>query len=364
MKKVEVNIPGKEYSVLIEQHLFDRLEKIILSKKSNKNLFIVIDRKVLELHRTKIIRFVSNFPGKYFIHEFISDESNKSFSSVEKIYNDLIAQKFGRDTLLLAIGGGITGDIAGFAASTFARGIQFIQIPTTLLAAVDSSVGGKTGINFSDTKNIIGTFYQPEIVLIDTGFLKTLPEEEIICGIGEILKYAFLIDQKFFVALRNNLFKLIKLDSSFTSKIIESCIQFKGDIIAADEKEGSLRKILNLGHTFAHAIEIEQNYRIKHGQAVIIGLVCALDLSRRMEILDKKLFEEYLQLPLLLRNFISIDNFDADHIYEVMKRDKKGFNNKIKFVLINSIGEILVDVEAEESEVLQSIQQGIGYFKK
>ena len=364
MKKVEINIPGKEYSVLIEQHLFDRLEKIILSKKSNKNLFIVIDRKVLELHRTKIIRFVSNFPGKYFIHEFVSDESNKSFSSADKMYSDLISQKFGRDTLMLAIGGGITGDIAGFVASTFARGIQFIQIPTTLLAAVDSSVGGKTGINFSETKNIIGTFYQPEMVLIDSGFLKTLPEEEVVCGIGEILKYAFLIDQKFFVALRNNLFKLIKLDSSFTSKIIESCIQFKGDIVLADEKEGSLRKILNLGHTFAHAIEIEQNYRIKHGQAVIIGLVCALDLSRRMEILDKKLFEEYLQLPLLLRNFISIDKFDADHIYEVMKRDKKGFNNNIKFVLVNSIGNILIDVEADESEVLQSIQQGIGYFKK
>lgn len=364
MKKVEVNIPGKDYSVLIEQHLFDRLEKIILSKKSNKNLFIVIDKKVLELHRTKIIRFVSNFPGKYFIHEFESDESNKSFTSADKMYNNLISQKFGRDTLMLAIGGGITGDIAGFVASTFARGIQFIQIPTTLLAAVDSSIGGKTGINFSETKNIIGTFYQPEMVLIDTGFLKTLPEEEIICGIGEILKYAFLIDQKFFVTLRNNLSKLIKLDASFTSKIIESCIQFKGDVVVADEKEGSLRKILNLGHTFAHAIEIEQNYKIKHGKAVIVGLVCALDLSRRMEILDKKLFEEYLQLPLLLRNFISIDKFDADHIYEVMQRDKKGLNNNIKFVLINSIGEILVDVEADESEVLQSIQQGIGYFKK
>ena len=364
MKKVEVNIPGKEYSVLIEQHIFDRVEKIILSKKSNKNLFIVIDKKVLELHRTKIVRFVSNFPGKYFIHEFVSDESNKNFLSTEKMFNDLISQKFGRDTLLLAIGGGITGDIAGFVASTFARGIQFIQIPTTLLAAVDSSVGGKTGINFNETKNIVGTFYQPEIVLIDTGFLKTLPEEEIICGIGEILKYAFLIDQKFFIALRNNLNKLIKLDASFTSKIIESCVKFKSDVVAAYEKEGSLRKILNLGHTFAHAIEVEQNYRIKHGQAVIIGLVCALDLSRRIEILDKKLFEEYIQLPLLLKNFISIDNFDADHIYEVMKRDKKGLNNKIKFVLINSVGEILVDVEAEENEVLQSIQQGIGLFKK
>jgi len=364
MKKVEVNIPGKNYPVLIEQHLFDRLEKIILSKKSNKNLFIVIDRKVFELHRTKIIRFVSNFPGKYFIHEFDSDESNKSFTSVDKMYSNLILQKFGRDTLMLAIGGGIAGDIAGFVASTFARGIQFIQIPTTLLAAVDSSIGGKTGINFSETKNIIGTFYQPEMVLIDTGFLKTLPEEEIICGIGEILKYAFLIDQKFFVTLRNNLSKLIKLDTSFTSKIIESCLQFKGDVVVADEKEGSLRKILNLGHTFAHAIEIEQNYRIKHGKAVIVGLVCALDLSRRMEILDKKLFEEYLQLPLLLRNFISIDNFNAEHIYEVMKRDKKGINNSIKFVLISSIGEILVDVAAEEGEVLQSIQQGIGYFKK
>ena len=364
MKKIDIKIPGKEYPVFIDTHIFDRLGKIIQSQKLYKNLFVIIDKTVLELHRTKIIRFVSNFPGKYFIQEFEASEINKNLSSSEKIYNNLILNGFGRDTLIVAIGGGITGDLAGFVAATYARGVQFVQIPTTLVAAVDSSIGGKTGINFGDTKNIIGSFYQPEFVLVDTDFLITLPEEEIICGIGEIVKYAFLTDQKFFVTLKNNINKLLKLDSSFTSKVIETCVSFKSDIVTKDEKESSLRKILNFGHTFAHAIEVEQEHKIKHGQAVIAGLVCALDLSRRIGILNNKNFEELIKLPLLVKEKINLERFDVPNIYEIMKRDKKGRNYKIKFVLLKSIGNLLVDVEVDEADVNSSIQQGIGYFKK
>ncbi|MHB8906728.1 MAG: 3-dehydroquinate synthase [Melioribacteraceae bacterium] len=362
MKKIEINIPGKEYPVYIGINIFDSLDKIIRSKKLFRNLFLVIDRNVMSLHREDIKRFTSNFSGKVAVHEFTSSEAEKNFISLSKLVDDLIVKGFGRDTIIIAVGGGITGDIAGFAAATYMRGIKFIQVPTTLLAAVDSSIGGKTGINSGDTKNIVGAIYQPEFVLIDTEFLKTLPEEEIICGVGEIVKYAFLIDPKFFLTCKNYLPKLLKTDSAIVSKIIDTCISFKGDVVAEDEKENGLRKILNLGHTFAHAVEIEQNFRIKHGQAVIIGLVCALDLSKRIGLLDDKLFSEYLKLPLMLKDKILIRKFDAARIYEIMKRDKKGRDHKIKFVLLQDVGHVAVDVEVSESDVTQSIQQGLNYF--
>lgn len=364
MKKNEIKTSGKNYPVYIGGNIFDSLEKIITSNKINKNIFLVVDRKFHSLHRQDITRFASNYTGRIFVHEFEACEQNKGFDSLLRILNDLITKGFGRDTALIAVGGGITGDVAGFAASVFSRGIQFIQIPTTLLSAVDSSVGGKTGINYEETKNIIGSFYQPDIVLIDTEFLKTLSEEDVICGIGEIIKYAFLTDLKFFITIKNNLTKLLRLDSAITTKVIEACINFKGDVVAKDEKEKGLRKILNFGHTFAHAIEIEQGYKIKHGQAVIIGLVCAIELSKKMGILDKSLYSEYIELPLALKEKITLNNYNAQHLYEIMKRDKKGRDQKIKFILLKEIGNLFVDVEAEESDILQSIQQGINYFVK
>ena len=362
MKEININVPGKEYPVYIGSDIFSQFEKIMLKHQLSKNLFIVIDTHVLDLHRTTIDHFVNNYQGSIFLHRFDSSESNKGIKSIEKIYSDLISHGFGRDTVIIAFGGGITGDLAGFAASTYARGVGFVQIPTTLLAAVDSSVGGKTGINFGETKNIIGAFYQPDFVLIDTNFLKTLPKEEIICGIGEIIKYGYLADELFFKSLERNISKLIKLNDSITTKIIEFCIRFKGDVVAKDEKESGLRKILNLGHTYAHGIEIEQKYKIKHGHAVIIGLVCALELSKNIGLISEKVFNRYSQLPLFLKDNIKIEAFDASGICEIMKRDKKNRDNKIKLILVKEIGNLAVDCEVDDSEIEKSISAGMTYF--
>lgn len=364
MKKNEIKIPGKTYPVYIGANVFDSLERTLSTNKVSRNLFLVIDKKFYNFHRGDISRFTSNYSGNVFTHEFEASEQNKSFTSLNKIYEDLITKGFNRDTTLIAIGGGITGDLVGFAAATFCRGVQFVQVPTTLLAAVDSSVGGKTGINCEETKNIIGSFYQPEFVLIDTEFLKTLPIEELLCGTGEIIKYAFLGDLKFYTSIKNNLTKLLRLDTSFISKIIETCVNFKGDVVANDEKESGLRKILNFGHTFAHAIEVEQNYKIKHGQAVVLGIACAIELSKRIGVMEKNLYQEYLALPLLLKDKITLSKYNFNHIYEIMKRDKKGKDQTIRFVLIQDIGNLLVDVEADENDILQSIQSGLDYFIK
>ena len=364
MKKIELKIPGKTYPVYIGENSFDQLAKLINSRKFHKNIFFVVDRKVFELYSNKIKKLNLSTNAKIFTLQFDAAEQSKKIASCLKMYTALLKNEFGRDTLVIAMGGGITGDIAGYVASTFARGVQLVQIPTTLLASVDSSVGGKTGINFGETKNIIGTFYQPELVLIDTNFLKTLPEEELICGVGEILKYTFLTDQKFFKYINENLNKLIKGDNYVTQKIIEKCVRFKGDVVKSDENENSLRKILNFGHTFAHAIEVEQNYSIKHGQAVAIGLVCVLYLSNKIGLLAEEKFQSYLQILLRLKGKVNIASFDANSIYQIMKRDKKGILQKIKFVLLTEIGRLVIDAEADEEKVISAINYGMNCFLK
>ena len=362
MKKIEVKASSKSYPVYVGNNILEQLPSLIEKQGLHKNVFIVVDENVLGYHLKKIKNIITEKMRKVVVVEFIANEKSKSNKSVEELYYCLIKNNFGRDTLIIAIGGGITGDIVGFVASTFSRGVQFIQVPTTLLAAVDSSVGGKTGINYGKTKNLIGSFYQPEFVLTDTSFLKSLREEEVVCGIGEIMKYAFLGDEKFYLTVSKELKQILKLNPQQTTKTIEACVNMKASVVHADEMESGLRKILNLGHTFAHAIEVEQEHKIKHGQAVIVGLVCALYLSHFKGILSAEKLVEYLALPLLLQDKITIDKCNIETIYKIMLRDKKGREGKIKFVLLSSPGVLYLDVEAEKELVIQSLEDGICHF--
>jgi 3-dehydroquinate synthase len=362
MKKIRVKAASKEYPVFIGKKIFPSLHKLMEEYKINKNVFVVVDKNVLAAHQEKIGSFLSKKFGKLTSLVFDSSEKNKSSRSVERIYNALIKNNYGRDSVVIAIGGGITGDIVGFAASTFGRGVQFIQVPTTLLAAVDSSVGGKTGINFGSTKNLIGSFYQPDFVLIDTDFLQTLPEEEVICGAGEVIKYAFLSDPKLFDLFSKELKNLVKLKPAVTADTIETCVHFKASVVESDETESGLRKILNLGHTFAHAFEVEQDYKIKHGQAVAIGLVCALYLSNRLGFINSEKLEKYLRLPLALQDKIHLDSCNVETIFNIMLRDKKSREGKIKFVLLTEPGKLLIDVEASREQVIGAIEDGVSCF--
>lgn len=362
MKKIEVKTPSKNYPVYVGENIFEKLPVIIEKNNLHKNVFIVIDENVLGYHLKKIKRIITEKMRKVVVVEFIATEKSKNNKSVEELYDCLIKNNFGRDTLIIAIGGGITGDIVGYVASTFSRGVQFVQIPTTLLAAVDSSVGGKTGINYGKTKNLIGSFYQPEFVLIDTAFFKTLKEEEVVCGIGEIMKYAFLGDEKFYSVIASSLKDIFKLKNQPTQKTIEACINMKASVVQADETESGLRKILNLGHTFAHALEVEQDHKIKHGQAVIVGLACALYLSHFKGILSAQKLVEYLTLPLSLQEKITIDKCNIETVYKIMQRDKKSREGKIKFVLFSSPGVLYLDFEAEKELVIQALEDGISHF--
>ena len=278
------------------------------------------------------------------MHYFDSYEKNKNQKSVNRILSILLSKNFNRNDCVISIGGGITGDISGFAASIFKRGLKFINIPTTLLSQVDSSIGGKTGINNKFGKNLIGTFYQPSLVISDINFLKSLPKREIICGYGEILKHAIIADRNFFTFLNTNGFKILNLKSTIIEKAIFKSCSIKKKIVEMDEKEVGIRKILNFGHTFAHAYEATLGYsrKLNHGEAVILGIRTATKFSLLNKIIgisEFNLIENHLNglnLPRNINKLFSIKNLNQ--ILSFMKKDKKNNTNKINLVLLKRIG--------------------------
>lgn len=344
---------------MIGYGIFNQLLPLIKSRKLHRNLFIVIDKNVDKHFGGYIRNYFNNYEGKIFYYSLNAVEKSKSIGELKKIYESLLDQKFGRDTLLISIGGGVTGDLAGFAAATFMRGIQIIHIPTTLTACVDSAIGGKTGINFNYFKNIIGSFYQPQFVLCDTKFLEKLPEIEVISGLGEIIKYAFTTNLDFFTFVEENIDLILAHDKKALESIITESVNYKTSVVSLDEKEQGLRKVLNFGHTFAHAFERDLKNKVKHGEAVSAGIVCALYLSYKKNLLSKIKLEHYKKLPLSLKVSKSLKSVDAERIYENMFADKKNRSSKINFVLIRDIGEMVLDVNASKQDIIYAINNSI-----
>ncbi len=362
MRRIKVNLPEKKVVVRSGKGTAELLVSHEIKKLITENAFFVVDKKVMKLYGD-YIKEISNKFSKAYIFPFNASEENKTLLSMEKIYSAMLKKKFGRDTTVIAIGGGVTGDTAGFAAATFSRGVKLVHIPTTLLADVDSSIGGKTGINFGETKNIIGAFYQPEAILIDTKFLNTLERRELISGLGEVIKYAFLTDGKFFDFIIKSIDKIFEYDEKTLEKIIFDSVKFKISVVEQDEQESGLRQILNLGHTFAHAFEIEKNYALRHGEAVIAGLLSAIILSEKLGFLSSGIKERYFRLlsaiPYLEFN---LNGISASSCFSVMLHDKKNRNGKIKFVLPIDFGQYAIGVEASRKDVIKSINETIELF--
>ena len=285
------------------------------------------------------------------VYFFKANEINKNINYINKILDILLAKNFSRDDCLISVGGGITGDVAGFAASLFKRGIKFINIPTTLLAQVDSSIGGKTGVNSKYGKNLIGSFYQPDLVVSDIQFLKTLPKREIICGYGEILKHSLIASKSFYNFLNKNNSKIFNLSSPFIEKAIYQSCKIKKKVVEKDENEKGLRKILNFGHTFAHAYEASLGYskRLNHGEAVILGLKTALNFSLINNLIEKKEYTSIInhiynsKLPSSINKYFK--KKDLNKILNFMTKDKKNNSQKINLVLLKKIGSPIINRE-------------------
>tara|TARA_B100000787_G_scaffold129585_1_gene98461 strand:- start:75 stop:1181 length:1107 start_codon:yes stop_codon:yes gene_type:complete len=354
--KLQVKTGNQKYPIYIGNNILNKLKTLLNKSSINFNQCLVIIDK--NIPKNLINKVLNSLPKKKMsTHYFSANEKNKNLKNINNILSILLNKNFNRNDCVISVGGGITGDVSGFAASIFKRGLKFVNIPTTLLSQVDSSIGGKTGINSQYGKNMIGTFYQPSLVISDINFLKSLPRRELICGYGEILKHAIVADRKFFTFLNINGSKILSLKSPLIEKAIFKSCSIKKNIVETDEKEIGLRKILNFGHTFAHAYEATLGYskKLNHGEAVILGIKTAAKFSLLNKILNIKEFElienhlNKLNLPRNINKFFSIKN--RDKILSFMKKDKKNITNKLNLVLLKKIGSPIYKLQFDEKKI-------------
>ena len=341
MKTININLEKRAYPIYVGEGLIENyglFEKHI----SNKKVAIITNDKVAPLYLQKIKNILPT--EKDIIPIILPDgEAFKNLETLNLIYDALLKNKANRQVTLMALGGGVIGDITGFAASTFMRGVDFIQIPTTLLSQVDSSVGGKTGINHQLGKNMIGAFYQPKCVIADISLLKTLPDKELSAGLAEVIKYGLIRDASFFEWLENNIEGIMKRDPQLLiQSVIRSC-QNKADIVEADEFESGIRAILNLGHTFGHAIETAAGYgNWLHGEAVATGMVMAASLSEQMGWLSSEENQRVKSLIVHANLPISPPEISKKKFLDLMQLDKKTKENQIHLVLQQGIGKAIL----------------------
>lgn len=329
-------------------------------------VLIISDENV---YNHQLDKFIDNIKAKM-IYEYIipAGEDSKSLSVYEDVMKYCIRINLSRKSLIIALGGGVVGDLAGFVASTYMRGIDVCQIPTSLLSQVDSSVGGKTGINIGNFKNIIGTFYQPKFTYINIEALKTLPYDEFISGMAEVIKYSIIYDYDFLDYLIINSEKLLSRDSNVLHYVVKKCIEIKADIVSKDEKEGGLRKILNFGHTFGHGVE--KLCKISHGEAVSIGMNMAFKLALEKGYIDKSYYSRFIEvcnkfsLPLNFNLYIDEEekvtedkiNEINKNVLQIMKNDKKNSFGKINLIIPIGLGSVKIIDNINDDEILSIIK--------
>ncbi len=336
---------GNNYSILIGEDILNLIpKKLKLLCPNAKKIILIFDANVPRKFKNKISKNLKNY--KIFSYNFNSSEKAKSLKSVTYFLNEMSIKNLNRADVIINIGGGITGDLSGFVASVFKRGMNFINVPTTLLSQVDAAIGGKTGVNSKLGKNLIGSFYQPKLVLSDISFIKSLKKKEMISGYAEILKHAVINDKKFFNWLKSNSKNIfLKKRKELIHAIKNSC-KIKLSYVNKDTNEKNLRMILNFGHTFAHAIETKNNYskNITHGEAVLTGMILATKLSIYKKVCRKKTLSELINIYKSNRLNYTFEKYNEPNevmkLLPYLKNDKKNNDEKINFILLNKIGKI------------------------
>jgi 3-dehydroquinate synthase len=350
MKKVKVELRNDNYEIRVGSDLLSRTGLWLKEVGFSGKAVIITDTNVKGLYATILEQGLTHAGFDVTVLEVPAGEEQKSLETAGRLYHDLTDAYTERMTPILALGGGVVGDLAGFVAATYMRGVPLIQVPTTLLAQVDSSIGGKTGIDHGQMKNIIGTFYQPALVVADVETLKTLPEAELSNGFAEAIKSAAVRSRNLFDFLDVNMAKARELQPSVMENIVLETARIKAGIVEKDEKETGLRAILNYGHTVGHAVEAVSNFQVKHGQAVAIGMAAAAKIAKRMGLLqDYEVYrlDEVIKKAGLPTKIPDFTREEKEKLLEVIKHDKKVLNNKIRFVLLKSIGNAILSDEVE-----------------
>ena len=358
MQTVTVDLDDRSYPIFIGANLLENAD-LLLPHIGSGRVVVVTNEIVAPIYLERVqLQFGRQFGSSIVLPD---GEATKNLDTIGQIYDHLLQGKYDRKTTLVALGGGVVGDITGFAAATFQRGVNFLQIPTTLLAQVDSSVGGKTGVNHALGKNMIGSFYQPKCVVADTEVLRSLPEREVRAGLAEVLKYGLINNPEFFAWLAHNSTELLELDNACISEAIKICCEAKANIVAQDEKESGIRALLNLGHTFGHAIETASGYGVwLHGETVAMGMVMAADLSKRLGWLNSA---EAVQIrEVLEKNFGMPVEPPADitvaQYLDLMSSDKKSELGKLRFILLKAIGEAAIEGDVENAMLESTLTAG------
>tara|TARA_B100001173_G_scaffold171162_1_gene147965 strand:+ start:75 stop:1148 length:1074 start_codon:yes stop_codon:yes gene_type:complete len=355
MKEIKINTNSKNYSVLIGTNI---LTEDNLKEFSDREVLLVIDSNIEDSVKNKVRTVINSISSKFLEVSIRATEENKSYATLTHLHDILIEKGYSRECVLFALGGGITCDITGFAAATYQRGVDFVLMPSTLLAQVDASVGGKTAINHPKGKNMIGAFHQPSKVLSDTNLLKSLKKNHLKDGLAEIIKHSLIKDARFFDWLQENIDRLLEGEEKELLEAIAKSVLIKAEIVSKDETEKGVRKWLNLGHTFGHAIEVYGNYKdFSHGEAVALGIIMATNLSQRILNLQEK---ESQKIKSLINSVLTSESlqkvFERNNLFELMSSDKKKKGDKLNFILLNSIGSAETVSDIKDSDILESIK--------
>ncbi|MGN0241980.1 MAG: 3-dehydroquinate synthase [Candidatus Weimeria sp.] len=357
---LEIKYDGKPcYDIVLEKD-FSRLAYFLnLTGKKYQRICIVSDTNVASYYIDDVRDALREVSGEITQFVFQAGEASKNLSVVEDLYESLIRSHFDRKDLLVALGGGVVGDMTGFAAATYLRGIDFIQVPTSLLAMVDSSIGGKTGVDFRAFKNMVGAFYMPRLVYMNLSVLKSLPEEQFRSGMGEVIKHGLIADRDYFDFLIRDMEKICSFDPDSILHVVKRSCEIKGAVVEKDPKEQGIRATLNFGHTIGHAVEKLSKFSLFHGQCVAVGSVAAAYLSMKRGLISES---DYQQIRQVLSDYglpvsVSAGTFHADEILKTTKSDKKMQAGKIKFILLEQIGKAVIDTSLSDSDLLEGINE-------
>ncbi len=351
-KMVTVGLGERSYSIFIEKGLLANIGEDLQRRKLAKRFAVISDSHVAELYGETLMHSLAEANIDAELITFPRGEENKNLATIAALASQLAQRGFDRKDALIALGGGVTGDITGFLASIYMRGIPFVQIPTTLLAQVDSSVGGKTGVDIPEGKNLVGIFYQPAVVYIDPAVLETLPKEELKGGLAEVIKYGVIADADFFNFIEQHRTEITALKEDVIIRMIARCCELKAEVVEQDELEGGLRRILNFGHTVGHAVEAASGFKLIHGLSVAIGMWAAAQLAVLGGLLSN-------EMALRIRNLLQAYEMEIDipakmdrlEIKKYLKTDKKTVGGRVFFVLPTEIGKVIITDEVQEAHL-------------
>lgn len=354
--RLTVHLNGEPvYDIVMTQDFNGLQEEVRKHVSASGKLCIVTDSTVSELYLREVAEILSSCCSSVISYVFPAGEAHKNLSTVQKLYERLILERFDRSDMLVALGGGVVGDLCGFAAATYLRGISFIQIPTTLLSQVDSSIGGKTGVDFDGYKNMVGAFYMPRLVYMNLSVLSTLEPRQFYSGFAEAMKSALIADSKYYEWLIANLYEISDREPDVLLELVRRSCEIKRKIVEKDPTEMGDRALLNLGHTLGHAIEKAKDFQLTHGECVALGCVAAAFISWKKELLS---MEEYYEIRDMFVPFnlpISVDDLEPERILALTKSDKKMENDRIRFILLEKIGKAVVDISVTDDQILEAI---------